>query len=102
MTDDPIADGGRDDRSNPSLRFTYEIDEHESPSEAVVRAVAALTNTSSIELDPLYDVIEPGHLDGTFEGTDGRTETELSFEFNGCEVSVTADEVRVSERDGRS
>lgn len=98
MTDDPITDGGRDDQS---LRITYEIDEDESTSEAVVRAVAVLTNTSVIELDPLYDVMEPDGLDRMFERADDPAEAKLSFEYNGCEVTVTADAVRVGKRDER-
>lgn len=101
MTEIPFTDGGRDDdRSAQSLRFTYDLDEDEPPSEAVVRAVAALTNTSSLDLEPLYDVIDPTQLNEIFEETDaGTVSTELSFTFNGFDVDVTDDEIYVRETD---
>lgn len=101
MTEIPFTDGGRDDDcSAQSLRFTYDLDEDEPPSEAVVRAVAALTNTSLLDLEPLYDVIDPGQLNEIFEETDDSTvSTELSFTFNGFDVDVTDDEIYVREAD---
>ena len=101
MTENPVTDGGGDDdRSAQSLRFTYELDEDEQPSEAVVRAVAALTNRSSLDLEPLYDVIDPSHLNELFVETDhGAVSTELSFEFNGFDVTVTHDEIYVRAAD---
>ncbi|WP_227379168.1 HalOD1 output domain-containing protein [Haladaptatus halobius] len=98
MTTKLLTDGGRDrNQSNQSPHWTYDIDTEERPSEAVVRAVAALTDTAIQNLDPLYNVIDPDHIDGIFTkrtNTGGRTE--LSFEFNGCAVTVTHTEVRVS------
>lgn len=101
MTENPTTDGGRDgDSSAQSRRFTYDFGQNEPPSHAVVRAVAALTNTSALDLEPLYDVIDPSHLDEFFEETDGgAANTELSFAFEGFDVTVTDDEVRVRERD---
>ena len=92
MTDNPRADGGR--TSQPD-RLTYEVEADESPSEAVVRAVAALTNRPPLDLEPLYNVIDPDHIDGAFAGGDDAGAAELSFSFAGCAVTVTDEHVRV-------
>ena len=97
MTERYITDGGSDrGRSEQSHRFTYDIDRNELPSEAVVRAVAAVTNTSPLDLDPLRDAIDPDTLNRALErtGTTG-VEIELAFRFGGCEVTATSDEVRI-------
>lgn len=95
MTGPPRDDGGIDhERTDESRWVTYRIDEDERPSEAVVRTVAALTNRSPIELDPLYDVIDPDHLDGALGDTDATVRAELSFTFESCQVTVTEQHVR--------
>ena len=103
MTDHPSTDdcdengrpGGRDE-------FRYDVDGDESPSHAVVHAVAAVTGRSPVDLDPLYDVVDPDHLDGLF-GCRGpepsRTGGSFVLLFDGCEVTVTRDEIRVREAD---
>lgn len=76
----------------------YEVSDDELPSEAVVRATATLTNTPVIDLDPLYSVIDPDHLDGLFGDFDGRDtpeERSVAFTFNECHVSVTGATVTV-------
>lgn len=91
-----ITDGGSDrGQSERPDRFTYDIDRDELPSEAVVRAVAAVTNTSPLVLDPLYHVIDPDNLDEVLQrrGRHGGG-TELTFTFEGCEVTVTSERVR--------
>lgn len=102
MTERTTTDGGnRGERPGRPRRLTYEIDPDEPPSEAVVRAVAALTDTSPLDLDPLYHAIDPDHLDEIFgRATDGtvRAGSSFTFSFNGCEVTVTDEEIRVRER----
>ena len=100
MTDRHSTDGGsRRDEPENGQQLTYEIDDDELPSEAVIRAVAAVKNTSVISLDPLFDVIDPDSVDETFAKRGAPTSTELTFQFNGCKVTVTADEVHVREAD---
>lgn len=97
MTDRAITDGGHDDtpKEQPT-RLTYEIGPAEPPSETVVRAVAAFTDTPLIELEPLYDTINPEYLNGCLQSiNDDSVETELSFPFNECSVTVTPDKVTV-------
>ena len=103
MTRRLTPDGGAsDDQPNRRPRLTYEIDD-ERPSEAVVRAVAAFTNSSLTDLEPLYDVIDPVNVDELFERTsDTPVGTELTFAYSGCEVCVTADAVRVGDPEERA
>ncbi|WP_458191111.1 HalOD1 output domain-containing protein [Haladaptatus sp. NG-WS-4] len=84
--------------ASQATELTYEIGEGETPSEAVVRATAALTNTPVIDLDPLYSVMDPVHLDGLFSESSRRTdhkENSVTFSFNGCCISVAGDTVVV-------
>ncbi|WP_433631726.1 HalOD1 output domain-containing protein [Halomicrococcus sp. NG-SE-24] len=103
MTDNPITDGnGENDRRERRSEFTYDVGTDESPSHAVVNAVAAYTNRSPIDLDPLYDVVDPDHLDGLFgkRGPESsRAGGSFVLLFGGCEVTVTRDEIRVREAD---
>lgn len=87
MTEEP-TDGGR--------AVVYGIGEEERPSEAVVRGVADRTGTPALELDPLYGTVDPEHVDGVV-GVGG---SEIAFEYAGCAVTVTAEEVRVRAREG--
>ncbi|WP_227380350.1 HalOD1 output domain-containing protein [Haladaptatus halobius] len=97
MTDSsPDEPGNETAHKAPEVSYKIEIDE--LPSEAVVRATVALTNTPVIELDPLYDVVDPVHLDGLFRESNSRTiheERSVTFRFNGCHVSVTKETVVV-------
>lgn len=92
-----------DNGSSPALGsadLTYTLDEDERPSEAVVLAVASLTDTKIIDLDPLYNVIDTDHLDGLFDDsgdTQLLADSSATFPFNGCTVTVTQDTVYVCE-----
>lgn len=104
MTDSPPADdGSKDVTGRQTTEITCELDEDEQPSEAVVRATAALTDRSVIDLDPLFDVVDPDHLDGLFSnrgmGPD-REERSVTFTFNGCHVSITGRKIVVRAPDG--
>ncbi|ODR79557.1 hypothetical protein BG842_06525 [Haladaptatus sp. W1] len=95
MTHDSSNDNETDTQTT---EITYEIGEGESPSEAVVRATADLTNTPVIDLDPLYFVMDPVHLDGLFGESrrrPGHKEHSVTFSFNGCHISITRDTVVV-------
>ena len=72
--------------------LVHDIEEDERRSEAVVRAVSRLTQTPILDLDPLFDTIDPHYVDGLF--SEGK-ETSISFRYAGCRVSVTQHTVRV-------
>jgi hypothetical protein len=98
MTDHPPDENGNDTSGPPhNDAYVYEIRADESHSQAVVRAVASVTNTSGTNLEQLYEAIDPEHLNGLFDGN-LLPGSRAVFHYNGCQVSVTPDTVRVSER----
>jgi len=63
-----------------------------APSIAVVETVAAALDTDPTSLNPLYDVVDPGALDGLYSGAtaDGdRTAPTVEFTYHGHRVTVT-------------
>jgi len=68
-------------------------------SRSVIEAVAATTDTSPIDLPPLYDAIDPDSLDAITESaTPGTT---IDFEYCGVTITVTtADDGDVTVRLG--
>jgi|AntDeeMinimDraft_4_1070355.scaffolds.fasta_scaffold09699_1 hypothetical protein len=58
-----------------------------SPSEIVVREVAAKTDTDPLVLPPLYESIDPDALDALFESADGNS-VQVEFEYAGRHVVV--------------
>lgn len=98
MTDNPPHDERVPSRAIVGADLTYTLDDDERPSEAVVRAVASLTDSRIIDLDPLYDVVDPDHLNGLFDRSGDRrlhTDSSVTFEFNECTVTVTQSTVYV-------
>ena len=94
--EDPTSDGRNGPPSPGAPHLSTAIEPGQRPSEAIVRAVGALTDTPVLELSPLYDTIDPGHLDGLFEhDPDGNPVTTLSFEYESCVVTVTREAIRV-------
>lgn len=101
MNDTPVSDGGIDHGPTGRRQLSYERDRGEAPSEAVVHAVASLTDTDPLELEPLYHAIDPDTLDGVFErGPESGVEAEITIEFNDCTVTVTHDIVHVRRHEG--
>lgn len=94
----PPDDGIGSGLSGTEAELTHEIDSDEQPSRAVVRAVASVTNTPVLDLDPLYEAIDPDHLDGICgetNRTERAVESSISFPYNGCRVTVQGDRVFV-------
>ncbi|WP_256392459.1 HalOD1 output domain-containing protein [Natronoarchaeum rubrum] len=74
--------------SGGSALLACSVDDDESTSAAVVRAVAAISNTAATRLPPLYETVDPDTLDGLFppEATGG----ELRFDYAGYAVVVSS------------
>jgi len=84
--------------------FTYDISAEESVSEAVVAAVATVSNVepvpapedssepaTELALDPLYSVVDPDALDAIFrpQGDDEHgVASRVSFPYHGHDVTV--------------
>lgn len=75
----------------------------ESVSETVVSAVAEVTDTDPLSLEPLYTTIDPDALNALLERDQRRFDrslTRVEFSYCGCDIVVTADGgVRVSKSD---
>ena len=64
---------------------------------AVVEAVADAKGVDPLELEPLYESVDPEALEAIFSTADGRSAVELSFSVAGCEVVVRGpDEISVT------
>ena len=74
---------------------TYQIGPAESPTTAVVTAVAAVTNTPPTDLDSLSDVVDPEALDRLWV-TESDACMQVAFDYAGQRVVVTAEEVRIT------
>lgn len=99
MTDNESAGDDPDgEQLSDANSLTYSVDTNESPSDAIVRAVSAQTGRDILDIEPLYHVIDPNHVDGIFEKLGGDAGmTEISFEYSGCLVTVTHGEIHVEE-----
>lgn len=61
-------------------------------TEMVVTSVAQATGVDPLELEPLYNVVDPDALESIFASTDASSASlELSFTMEGCEVVVRGD-----------
>lgn len=72
-------------------RVHYDPATSATPTEKLVTAVADLEDVAAIELDPLYETIDPDSLDAFVEAG-GTTDFggHVSFEYEGYEVVVHA------------
>ena len=75
----------------PSL--TFDVRSAESPSNAVVNAVAAIDDTHPLELAPLYDAIDTDALDTLFRSRSESTNQSsghVDFLYSGYLIRVDA------------
>lgn len=73
-----------------------QLREQEHVSEVVLRAIAAVSNRPLLELSPLQESIDLDSLDRLFESSS--TIGSLQFEYEGYEVTIEPERVRVHER----
>lgn len=87
-------------RSTKAEETTYHIQEDESVTEAVVRAVCSVTESDQMGLEPIYSVVDPDALNVLFgSGSDPsrRTDGVVAFEYVGRHVRITSENtVKVS------
>ncbi|ADB59062.1 hypothetical protein Htur_0161 [Haloterrigena turkmenica DSM 5511] len=89
-TDDPTD---ASDADEPAYTTTFDPDGGERASEAVITAVAALTGNRPVDLEPLYEVVDPDALDSLIDHarrTDAGTH-ELWFAYAGYGIGVRSD-----------
>lgn len=88
--DDAQGDGG--DPAGPAGPYCLRSDwgRSDGPSEAVVEAVAAVTDRDPTTVPPLYYWVDTDALDGllTHDGADAAAEVHVSFGYDGVDVVV--------------
>lgn len=67
------------------------VSDPESVSVAIVEAVAAVTETPSTDLPPLYEWVNPDALEQLFDPAPRQTSGVVAFEVADCTVTVTSD-----------
>lgn len=72
----------------------------EAPAEAVVTTVAEVTGQSPLEMEPLFEVIDPDALNMLFDSLDDRpSSVTVTFDYCGQQVTVTPDSIQVAQPD---
>jgi hypothetical protein len=85
-------DAGDADGIGPSSgRVVYKLEDGETPSTGVARAVARAEGCEPTDLPPLYDAIDPGALDSLFDSTNPDRSVETAFRLDGYEVRISQD-----------
>jgi hypothetical protein len=80
------------DHTSNSYRITFDW-RSADPSEAVIHAVAAVSDRDATELEPLYAAVEPDALDRlvTSMASVSSTGGSVAFTFEGHQVHLTSD-----------
>ncbi|ELY46785.1 HalOD1 output domain-containing protein [Natronorubrum sulfidifaciens] len=92
----PSSDDPTDTPAATESRFvtTFDPDAGEQASEAIITAVAALSDTRPVELTPLYESVEPDAIDALVSHA-RRADTagthQLQFRYEGFDVDVRTD-----------
>lgn len=75
----------------PAFTTAYDEETDHSPSEAVVKAVAAAEGADPVTLPPLYEFVDPDALDTLIEHHTRTEELVISFTIDTWNVFVRAD-----------
>lgn len=62
-----------------------------SPSTAVLELVASISDEDPVDLEPLYDYVDPDALDALFDPDRGGPASSVTFEFDVDTVTVHGD-----------
>lgn len=82
--------------SASGVTVTWTSEPESTPATTVISAVAEVTDSDPIELPPLYHTIETDALNRLFLSKRSDPEIQVSFQYEGCEVTIDGSgEVRV-------
>ena len=102
LSSDGLASPGIDFHES-SNTYRTQFDVHTRPaSEAILTAVATATGKDSLELTPLYSIIDPDALDALFDAparSESKQQLTVTVEYAECRVSVKAHGTVVVEPD---
>jgi len=68
----------------------FQFEDSDAASDAVVRAIAATRGIDEMDVEPLYNYIDPEALDKLFDGTD-RNDIVVSFSFDDLCIHVNGE-----------
>lgn len=95
MTDSPEIDSTKSHTTTNNDRTTYRVQEGESVTEAVVRAVSAEKDSRPTELESLYSAVETDALNTLFapqvSGDRRMANGTVAFRYSDCNIRVTDD-----------
>lgn len=102
MTDSTETDSAKSHTATNNEGTTYCVQEDESVTEAVVRAVSAEKESHPMELASLYSVVKTDALNTLFapqmSGGQRMANGAVAFKYSGCNIRVTHDgEVLITE-----
>lgn len=77
----------------PVIETEYRDFEGATPSELIIDAIAKAEGVDPLELEPLYDIIDPTTIDSLFTrpGTPPKNEVALSFKVENSLVNIHSD-----------
>lgn len=82
--------------SASGVTLTWNSEPESTPANTVISAVAEVTDSDPVELPPLYRTIETDALNRLFLSNPSDSEIRVSFQYEGCEVTIEGSgEVRV-------
>lgn len=98
MTSDTDRNDGSESASqNGSEETSFEVHHdwttNESIAVTIVRAIAAINNVQSSELNPLSHHIDPDALDALFHSPQNRSRnppSRVSFQYENCDIQVAS------------
>lgn len=94
-TDDARSNRARSSEpSDTARKYHYPISDDEVRWEAVVAAIAEVTERATIDLQPLYEVIDPDALDALDQGG---SDVAVRFPYEGYDVVVSPGAVTVQD-----
>lgn len=67
----------------------------ESVTVAIIRAVAEATGRDPTDLEPIADVLDPDALEAIYATASADNPIELTFQYEGCTVTVDQDAIDV-------
>lgn len=83
------------DRADPASPYEHGFDE--TPAETVVTRVAKMLGRSPLEMEPLFEVVDPDALNRLFDATDeSRSSVTVTFDYCGRQVAVTAGGIQLA------
>ncbi|MFA9502679.1 HalOD1 output domain-containing protein [Natrinema sp. H-ect1] len=90
---DTAAAGDRPafERGDETYTARYDWDDADTPSSAIVRAVAAVRGTDPTTMQPLYEAVETTAVDRLFDRRPRARPERLSLSYEGCVVAVYGD-----------